>query len=419
MNSSKLLFTLRILRFFSFIVFLGCLFGLVFQSELNAQGDPDATSDQVSKAEMNEKLKAAIELGEIEVKLSPMVPSKQATGIRWSPKGNTVSLLDSDEGLSGKLTIGQFEPIKMILKVDDVESNGGSASLKIDLNGDSKFEDGETYKIKASKSRGKFWYSCKTTIPLKAGEKHASAEPRPYAISLWHVIDPREPAIEPAMRWSRSGWHEGQFKLGDQVCTAVISDSNSDGLFSKMDAWGMGKTPKDAYSYKNSIFKVGKHAWFDSIAYEITSIDKNGGSLKIRAIDVGMTQAEEQANADPFAKDRKFPRSEKPFVFLHDYEKAIALAKKENKQIVIDFVTTWCGPCKSMDQLVYTAKPIYEKSKDVIFLKLDGDDERDLNKQFKVEGYPTLILLDSEGKELRRRVGYQGVTELLGLIKDE
>lgn len=416
MNFLKLIFTSRNLLFLLWVVVVGCLSASFFQCELNAQEDSNSTSDKVSKSGMSSKLQAAIERGEIEIKLSPMVPSKKAAGIGWSPKGNTVRLSESDEGLSGKLLIGKFRPVKMMFQVDDAASNGGTGSLKIDLNGDAKFDDGEMYQIKASKSRGKFWYSFKTTIPLAAGEDQVATEPRPYAISLWHVIDPREPANEQAIRWSRDGWHEGQIKLGDQTCTVVISDSDSDGLFSKMDAWGIGKTPKDAYSYKNSIYKIGKHAWFDSVAYEVTSIDKDGGSLKMRAIDVGMTQAEEQAKADPFAKDRKFPRSGKPFVFLHDYEKAIAQAKQENKQIVIDFVTTWCGPCKSMDQHVYTAKPIFDKSQEVIFLKLDGDDERDLNKQFKVEGYPTLILLDSEGKELGRRVGYQGVADLLGLI---
>ncbi len=419
MNSLKSPCTLQFLPFFSAVVFLSCLSNLVFQSELNAQENSGSTSDPGSSFELNAKLKAAIELGEIEIKLSPMVPTKTITGIGWSPKGNTVSLVDSDQGLTGNLTIGQFEPVKMILKVDDLESDGGIASLKIDLDGDSQFEDDETYEIKASESRGKFWYSFKTTIPLKAEGKEMEGSQRPYAISLWHVIDPREPTNERAIRWSRNGWHEGQFKLGDQMCTAVISDSDSDGLFSDKDAWGIGKTPKDAYSYKNSIYNVSKHAWFDSIPYQVTSVDKNGGSLKIRAIDVGMTQAQEQAKADPYAKDRKFARSEKPFVFLHDYEKAIALAKKENKQVVIDFVTTWCGPCKTMDKLVYTAKPVFEKSKDVIFLKLDGDDERDLNKQYKVEAYPTLILLNAEGKETRRRIGYQGVDELLEFLRGE
>ena len=139
--------------------------------------------------------------------------------------------------------------------------------------------------------------------------------------------------------------------------------------------------------------------------------------MKIRAVDVGVTRVAEKAKADPFAEDRLVPRSEKPVVFLHDYEEALALAKKEDKRVVIDFVTTWCGPCKIMDQLVYSSQPIYEKSEDVIFLKLDGDDERELNKQYQIKAYPTVILLDSDGQEIRRRSGYQSVSKLLEFLK--
>ncbi len=219
------------------------------------------------------------------------------------------------------------------------------------------------------------------------------------------------------VRWSRRGWHEGQVKLGDQTCTVVISDMNLDGSFSEADAWGIGTTPNKARTPRNSVYSVGKHAWFDTVAFQVTSVDEHGGTMKIRAVDVGVTQAEEKANADPYAKDRLVPRSEKPVVFLSDYEEALALAKKEDKRVVIDFVTTWCGPCKMMDRLVYSSQPIYEKSDDVIFLKLDGDDERELNKQYQIKAYPTVILLDSDGQEIRRRSGYQSVSKLLEFLK--
>ena len=70
-----------------------------------------------------------------------------------------------------------------------------------------------------------------------------------------------------------------------------------------------------------------------------------------------------------------------------------------------------------MDRLVYSSQPIYENSDDVIFLKLDGDDERELNKQYQIKAYPTVILLDSDGQEIRRRSGYQSVSKLLEFLK--
>ena len=45
-----------------------------------------------------------------------------------------------------------------------------------------------------------------------------------------------------------------------------------------------------------------------------------------------------------------------------------------------------------------------------------GDVEKELVKQFSVAGYPTGIMLDAAGKEIRRFVGYQSSKETLDWI---
>lgn len=49
-------------------------------------------------------------------------------------------------------------------------------------------------------------------------------------------------------------------------------------------------------------------------------------------------------------------------------------------------------------------------------VKLDGDLEKDLVKRFRVDGYPTLIVLDSSGKELQR-FGYNPSQAMLEILK--
>jgi thioredoxin-related protein len=49
-------------------------------------------------------------------------------------------------------------------------------------------------------------------------------------------------------------------------------------------------------------------------------------------------------------------------------------------------------------------------------VKLDGDLAKDLVSRFHVEGYPTMIVLDSSGKEIKR-FGYRSSTEMLGILK--
>jgi len=372
-----------------------------------ADRQSETTDDDFAK-----KFQSALRLGKVKIELKPMVPTQKIRGLQWSPKGNKAPLTATDEGLRGQIRIGSHPPIALHFDIEKPLA-GGPAVLKIDSNGDQKFSADETIKIDASERRDKFWYSAKTTFDLRIDDKTS----RPYPVSLWYVVDPEDSDQPPVFRWSRTGWHQGEFEFNGTTCTVVITDADSDGMFTDKDAWGLGTSDKDAYSYKNSAFKCNSHAWLDSVAFRIADSDENGQSVTIEAFDLGMTEAEDRAKRDPYAADRKYARAEKPVAFLKDLDAALALAKKEGKRIVVDFETTWCGPCKVMDQLVYTAKPVVEISKDFVFVKLDGDEEKELNDKFEVKAYPTMILLDSDGKTIRRAVGYQNVKAFIEFLK--
>ena len=66
------------------------------------------------------------------------------------------------------------------------------------------------------------------------------------------------------------------------------------------------------------------------------------------------------------------------------------------------FTAPWCGPCKQFG-------PIVEKFKtnhpDVMVVKIDVDEKRDLAGLYGVRGIPTVISLEY-GAERTRRTGY-------------
>jgi len=111
------------------------------------------------------------------------------------------------------------------------------------------------------------------------------------------------------------------------------------------------------------------------------------------------------------AEDKKEPKKEdvKQEVFRGlNYEKALEAAKKEKKLVMLDFTTTWCGWCKVLDRETFSNDKVqvFLKGKTVA-IKVDGDKEKDLVKKYKVEGYPTLVFLGNDGKEVGRIVGYK------------
>ena len=104
---------------------------------------------------------------------------------------------------------------------------------------------------------------------------------------------------------------------------------------------------------------------------------------------------------------------EGPFVSM-DFEKALAEAKKKDKPIFIDFFTTWCNPCKMLDQTTWKDKKVIAwLSEKTIPLKLDAEKETELAQKYKVAGYPTLLFVKADGTEIDRIMGYMPAEDFL------
>ena len=190
-----------------------------------------------------------------------------------------------------------------------------------------------------------------------------------------------------------------------------------DGVFAVEDSWAIASrdSAQDILQSGNAR-SMDEHNWLFEQAYQVVDVDASGRRLVIAPFDPGITRAEEIAMNDDLAVDRNAPRSGGTVAFLHDFEEAEAQARAEGKPLFVDFETTWCGPCKIMDEWVYTADGVVDASAAVIAVKVDGDERLDLKDRFGVTGFPTMILLAPDGEELRRTSGYVNVVDMTALL---
>jgi protein disulfide-isomerase len=113
-----------------------------------------------------------------------------------------------------------------------------------------------------------------------------------------------------------------------------------------------------------------------------------------------------------------------------NYAASLAQAKEEKKMVLLDFTgSDWCGWCVKLDEEVFSKGPFKSfAKKNLVLVELDYPHDKtqtdevkkqnsELKSKFAISGYPTLILVDAEGKEAGRWVGFN--KDLLDELKDK
>jgi len=96
-----------------------------------------------------------------------------------------------------------------------------------------------------------------------------------------------------------------------------------------------------------------------------------------------------------------------------DLAKAQAQAKKENKLVMLDFTgSDWCGWCIKLNKDVFSTQEFADYAKkNLVLVEVDFPRHKELaadqkkanqalQEKYKIEGYPTIIVLNPEGKKL-------------------
>ncbi len=90
------------------------------------------------------------------------------------------------------------------------------------------------------------------------------------------------------------------------------------------------------------------------------------------------------------------------------------LVNTSTNLIVLDFWASWCGPCKMMDPIF---AEVARERPNMIFGKVNVDQEPALAKKFEVRAIPTLLIM-RHGKVVNTSVGFREKAALLQLVDE-
>lgn len=80
---------------------------------------------------------------------------------------------------------------------------------------------------------------------------------------------------------------------------------------------------------------------------------------------------------------------------------------------LLKFYAEWCGPCKGLSMIVEGVKDKI----DIEIENVDIDTCGSRSAQYNIRSVPTMVLVDDNGTELKRKVGSMNEADLLNFLK--
>lgn len=103
-------------------------------------------------------------------------------------------------------------------------------------------------------------------------------------------------------------------------------------------------------------------------------------------------------------------------------EAAYDASLKNQERMIIDFYADWCIPCKELDAMTFSDPKVIGESKRFTAYKADltksgSEAVEKLTARFRVKGVPTVLIVDSKGREIERITGFLSAEEFLKMVK--
>jgi len=90
-----------------------------------------------------------------------------------------------------------------------------------------------------------------------------------------------------------------------------------------------------------------------------------------------------------------------------EFDHALATARDRNVPVVLEFWTSGCMYCRMMEREVLTDPRVERALNKLIPVRVQWSSEPELAERYRVEAFPTFLVLSGDGSVIGRTMGYQ------------
>ena len=110
----------------------------------------------------------------------------------------------------------------------------------------------------------------------------------------------------------------------------------------------------------------------------------------------------------PMAKGWYYRTTDRPIppsavAWRTDFDAALDEAKREGRLVLVDIGADWCPPCIAMKHDVWSDAEVGRRvARAYVPVLIDADHDDVVSPRYGVSGIPTVLVLDADGRVLRR-----------------
>ena len=101
-------------------------------------------------------------------------------------------------------------------------------------------------------------------------------------------------------------------------------------------------------------------------------------------------------------------------------QKALSEAKQQHKLVFLNVYAVWCGPCKLLKKTTFQSDKVASLV-NKRFISIDVDVEKGegiaIAKKYQVQAHPLVLVINPEGKVVKRILGYMDADDFYNQIK--